>query len=318
MRNIYISVLFVAGMAITVSSSIAQSLLPNNQFIYNKYSLNPAYAGYEECFEGYFTSRQNWSGFENAPRTSIVSVNGPVCGGSGIGGYITNDQYGIFQNTRSMLTYGYHIKLGQNQKLHFGLSAGLLHSNINYSAISNRNNNNNNGNSVNDPVIFTDGRSDEWAFDAAFGIVYQYKNWNVGMAFPSILEVQVRNASNSMKFYASNIFNINKNLQIEPSIVVDMPDKNSVLFDISAVAVIQKQVRLGLQFSKWGTFGIAAGFLFNRYSLGYSYEFSTTGPLGNSSGSHEITLGVILGKSSKINNKIPFVKSGEPYNDWVE
>lgn len=312
MKNISLFILLMAIMVVAVNSTKAQPLLPNNQYLFNKYAMNTAFAGSGGCFEGYFSSRQNWSGFENAPRTQMLFLDAPLYNKSSLGGYLTNDKYGIFQNTHVMVSYGYYIKIGKLQKLYFGLAGGLLHKNIDYGSV-----NSNNHNGVMDPMLNNVGSNDTWNFDAAFGIVYQCREIKIGFAAPSIVDMQINNASNCYKFHASNLFTLSRSIQLEPTLVVDMPTKKSVVYCISAVATFKQQVKAGLIYRKNGDMGIMASFIINRFSIGYSYEFGPVGPLGNSGGSHDITIGVIIGKSSKINNNIPFFKPNNPYNQWV-
>ena len=56
----------------------AQQLPMQYQNMFNKYSLSPAYAGFNGNTEAFIGYRQNWLGMNGAPTQSIINVNGLI------------------------------------------------------------------------------------------------------------------------------------------------------------------------------------------------------------------------------------------------
>lgn len=316
----HLSLMLVFGIsALFAYKSAAQQLLQNNQYFVSKYTLNPAFTGSEESFESFLTYRQNWVGFSDAPTGEVITVNGPVFSTSGVGGLISIDQFGIFQNTRVNLSYAYHLKITENQKIHFGLNAGFLNNRIDFSAATNQN--------VIDPLIINYRTNEGTSGEAGFGMMYQFKRIYAGISIPNLLETKIRSEldngktvysnARSFRFHVSNTFNLSKDFQLEPIVIVVVPTNNRVFANISALCKYKQQIWAGLFYRDGNTAGVTAGLIYNRYSINYSYEFSSSGPLSQSSGTHEATIGIFIGKSSKIKNEIPFIKSNKPYNQWL-
>lgn len=136
--------LFFAFILLAVFSAANSQQLPlYSQYMMNSFLLNPAVAGNDGLTSFNLTAREQWLGFENAPRTVAISGqsrllrsspisrgrnvrNRPTLmsrsGNVGVGGYIFNDRNGIIDRTGIQGTYAYHIWMDQNQ-LSFGVSA---------------------------------------------------------------------------------------------------------------------------------------------------------------------------------------------------
>ncbi|GAI71448.1 unnamed protein product, partial [marine sediment metagenome] len=117
----------------------------------NGFLLNPAVAGSDGYTTFNLTAREQWVGFENAPRTHAFSIQTRILkksfilkgtpvkrrsfkpstkGRVGVGGYIFNDRNGLVNRTGIQLTYAYHIWLKETQ-LSFGLSGSAFQFRVN-------------------------------------------------------------------------------------------------------------------------------------------------------------------------------------------
>ncbi len=96
------------------------------QYFQNQYLFNPAMAGINPGLNVNLSLRKQWSSIPGAPFTQAVSAD-YLLNRAAFGINVYNDQSGLLRSTRAVATYAYHIPLGQdNQKLNFGLSAGVL------------------------------------------------------------------------------------------------------------------------------------------------------------------------------------------------
>lgn len=96
------------------------------QYFQNQYLFNPAMAGINDGLNINLSLRKQWSSIPGAPATQAASAEYLV-NRAAFGVNFYNDQSGLLRSTRAVATYAYHIPLGEeNQKLNFGLSAGVL------------------------------------------------------------------------------------------------------------------------------------------------------------------------------------------------
>src|SRR5690606_25126547 len=92
-----------------------------------QYILNPAVAGTEDDMSLYIGYRAQWAGFEDAPRTGIVSMHTKFKRNHGAGFYLLSDKTGPTLRTGAQLSYAYHLTLNSSgTKLGFGLAAQIF------------------------------------------------------------------------------------------------------------------------------------------------------------------------------------------------
>ncbi|HEY3389893.1 MAG TPA: PorP/SprF family type IX secretion system membrane protein, partial [Prolixibacteraceae bacterium] len=96
------------------------------QYMNNMLTIQPAYAGISGSLNVTGISRAQWVGFEGAPNTNSLTINGPVRRFNvGLGLTIVNDKWGPIRQNGVYVDYAYHVKLGQNQFLSLGVKGGF-------------------------------------------------------------------------------------------------------------------------------------------------------------------------------------------------
>ncbi|MGB2469326.1 MAG: PorP/SprF family type IX secretion system membrane protein, partial [Flavobacteriales bacterium] len=114
------------GWAATAS---AQFNGVRTQFLMTSLLDNPAAAGNSACLDLRMGGRNQWAGFDGAPRTSFASLSGRLGGGvtfaHGMGGFVVTDQVGPWSNTRLSLAYSTKVRLTNGARLSAGLAAGM-------------------------------------------------------------------------------------------------------------------------------------------------------------------------------------------------
>jgi len=106
----------------------AQQQLVFSNFMMTSYYYNPAIAGSKNVHEANISYRNQWVGFEGAPKSIVGSYHGSFKnrGKAGYGATIISDQVGLIQNTGFYLNYAQHFKLGDKIKLGFGVQPGFV------------------------------------------------------------------------------------------------------------------------------------------------------------------------------------------------
>ena len=282
-----------------VFTSAAQQILLSDQYLVNKYALTPAMAGHNNNFESFLSVRKSWIGIEGAPSLKTVSINGPLMKYSGIGATITSQEAGIFRTFSASFAYAHQLKFSGDQSLRLGLSAGFFENQIDLSAIKSQQ-------SASDPLAYQNQSQSGNTFDADFGMVYTMKKLSIGLVLPQIVETKIKDAANAQTLYTFKrhyilnvdyLYYIGRDFLLEPQALVRATAESPVFYEVAALAKYRQQFWLGGIYRKGNALAVIAGAsLYNNFAISYSYGFSG-GIQGSSSGTHEVTLGLYLGKN---------------------
>jgi type IX secretion system PorP/SprF family membrane protein len=148
------TLILVAMMASVMG--ISQQRPHYTQYILNNYILNPALSGIENYVDLKISTRDQWVGLNGAPKTSYLSVQGPIGKKDyrtsttsfeipgqnprgryywenytaaephhGIGMILMSDKTGSFNRFTANLSYAYHIGLTPTTNLSAGISGGI-------------------------------------------------------------------------------------------------------------------------------------------------------------------------------------------------
>ena len=96
------------------TASMAQQQPLHTMFMFNKLLVNPAYAGYHEhpCATAHV--REQWLGFEGAPKTQSLSIHGPLSSQRiGIGLNLQRRSIGVSSSTTIDGIYDYRLPMGE-------------------------------------------------------------------------------------------------------------------------------------------------------------------------------------------------------------
>jgi type IX secretion system PorP/SprF family membrane protein len=115
--------IILIGMSYGTLSGQQQSL--HTMFMYNKLLINPAYAGYHEHPCATAIVREQWLGFDGAPKTQSLSFHGPLSSQRiGIGFNLQRRSVGVSSTTTLDGIYDYRIPMG-NGTLSLGVQASV-------------------------------------------------------------------------------------------------------------------------------------------------------------------------------------------------
>ena len=160
-----------------------QKYFITNQYVYDLFLINPADAGNNNnciTFNGFY--QKQWFGVDLAPTTQLFSFQTPVMQNLGSGTYIFNDRNGNFKRMGLQQSLSAEVTLRENRNgftsLHFGLSAFLEQSSINYSNL--------NGGPGLDPIMNGAGESGS-AFNLNTGVMLEINNHHLGFAVSNLL-----------------------------------------------------------------------------------------------------------------------------------
>ena len=291
----------------------AQQLPLSNQYTINKFSLSPAYAGTGETFEIFGSYRNEWMNIPAAPESKIISANGVICKNMGLGGTIGTLSAGIFQDMTASISYAYHAKLSGAHTLSFGLGLGLFESRVNIAGAS----------AQADPVAANNANVHDMVMDASFGILYRYKTLHVALSVPRMLSSQIKDVKGNTVYTLAmqqgfNIgykYNINNDWAIDPIAKISMVKDASMFYEAAIPVIYRNKIWLSGAYKKTSmAFGLG-GMPYSNFIVNYAYDFSSKGIMGQSGGTHEITIGWRM--SVKKKSETPAHDSKKPYLDWI-
>lgn len=292
----------------------AQQLPLSNQYIVNKFSLSPAYAGINDAFEVFGDYKNEWINIPGAPEFKSVSANGKLNDKMGLGGTLSSFQAGLFQDLSASLSYAYHLEFGGIHKLSFGLSAGLLESRVNIAGASVQA----------DPIAIHNADVSSLVLDMGFGILYRMKTLHVGIGLPRLLNSQVKDISGNtvytlamqQGFNVGYLYQINDDWGIDPVARISMVKDIPMYYDLAVPVVYKKKIWLSPIYKKSYMAVALGGNPYSTFVVNYSYEFASSGIMGQSGGSHEIAIGWKLG-SGKRRGETPAPDAKKPYYEWL-
>ncbi|MBI3501594.1 MAG: PorP/SprF family type IX secretion system membrane protein [Bacteroidetes bacterium] len=306
--------LFASGFWLLASGGFAQQLPLSNQYTVNKFALSPAYAGTGDAFEIFGTYRKDWANVAAAPEYKVISANGMCCKNMGFGGMIASQKAGIFENLSASASYAYHAKLSGEHILSFGLSLGLLESHINLAGAAGQ---------MDDPVVLNNANVNSMVFDTGFGILYRFKNLHAGISLPRMLSSKIKNSEGTavytlaaqQQFNIGYKYSINKDWVIDPLVKVSMVKNVPAFYEVAIPVIYKNTIWVAPIYKKTSmAFGLG-GKPYDNFIAQYSYEFSSSGIMGQSGGTHEITIGWRMHAKKK--SEVPAPDKKKPYFDWI-
>ena len=295
----------LAAFTIAVAAK-AQDEAIFSHYLVNPMLINPAYAGFNDNVQIFGHMRNQWTGFQDAPKTYAVTIDLPMTEKVGLGGLILSEKFGALNRFRGQLNYAYRY-VGKGYKWSIGFSTEFHRSKLDASI------NDKNLNplvSLNDPLV-SERMKGLTFFDASFGATALIKEkFIVSASTPNLIRAQVGSDDLSTKqksflrqFILLGGYRIKKNqITFEPSLqlrkVFESPfevDVNlkAIAFEEKLIAAIQ--VRPGDS----GQVGLLVGTKQPSFSLFYSYNSSLATFKTYESNAHEVTLGIAFQKPDK-------------------
>ncbi|PBQ34748.1 hypothetical protein CNR22_24220 [Sphingobacteriaceae bacterium] len=279
---------------LSMGASFAQQQTLYTSYLMNQYIYNPAYAGVEDGTQFNLGYRNQYVGFDGAPKSYMFSGYGKFKKKPNMaaGGLIMTEKIGLLQRTSFYATYSYHLKINKKAAINFGLGAGGIQYKV---RVYDARPYDKDDNFLSNDVLRA------WSFDANAGFYFYTKNFFLGFSDQQMPATKIRwdntNGKNTTHFYAYTGYSIhfNKEWVLQPSVLVRSASPAPYQIEYNAKVIYDEMF--------WGGFSYrqnsSACFLFGckidkRYSFGYSYDMTITALNKYSSGSHEIVLSYLI------------------------
>lgn len=320
----FLTLMMFLGMA---TDTRGQQNVQFTQYIFNSMSVNPAYAGYKEELFGQLGMRSQWVNLEGAPQSGLLSLDGLIdlhgARKHGAGIQIMADALGPQVATSAYLNYAFRIQLNRldTERLSFGFGAGVTQYSLDGTKIVVL--------ESGDGVLPT-GKISSFTPDIRFGVYYHNAKWYAGVSIMDLLSdsgtdnlfrwdhttIDRIRRSRHLYVIAGFLVDLDESIALRPSLLYKDDMKGPPSLDLNAMFIFSDRVWLGggvrtgvSAFQRdykrlsgerlSGLNSVSAVmqvFATDRLRIGYSYDHMLSRLSGLQNGSHEVTLGITLGR----------------------
>ncbi|UPK68749.1 type IX secretion system membrane protein PorP/SprF [Chitinophaga filiformis] len=305
----------------------AQQDVQFSQYVFNGLSVNPAYAGYREELYLHSTYRQQWAGFQGAPQTGTVAMDGVTdvyTKRVGLGGQVTWDRLGPQESIALYGSYAYRIPMANDSRLSIGLGLGITQYAVDGSSRKYVD--------ADDPAL-TLGKQSTLVPDARFGIYYNTYRTFIGFSIMDLFSAYTggkmyfgngtlySTLRKSRHIYLSGgtVIYLNNDIKLKPSVMIKEDLKGPTNIDLNVFVLLQERLWLGASYragmNLWGKTALTSSvdpgtaisvmaevFVSDNMRLGYSYDLSTNGISRYQRGSHELSIGILFPHNKRVDN----------------
>ncbi|MCC7050663.1 MAG: type IX secretion system membrane protein PorP/SprF [Bacteroidia bacterium] len=284
--------IYIVVFLVWSSASKAQQTPQFSTYMFNHFSINPAYCGSKQTLNLNTVQRYQWLNFsDGAPRSQMVNVQySNKQRKVGLGLSLMNDQIGASQNQSALFTYAYHLKMPVG-RLAMGVRAGVQSLGVDFNKVH-----------YEDKAdTYTGTMVRRIAPTGDFGLYYYTSDFYTSLALNNMWGARLtsfRNAANFTRLYphlfftAGKAFVVNPDLIINPSIMVKKVQAAPLTIDLNCNFRIGERFWTGLSYREKSSVVILAQIgITDRLRFGYSYDIGVNG-IGTVSGAtHEFYLG---------------------------
>ncbi len=314
MKNIkskfYIIITAFVVISALHSFAYAQQEPHFTQYMFNRLSYNPGYAGSNGaiCVTGFF--REQWMGLKltdngqtsdaSKGETMNLSFDMPVKFlHGGIGATIISDKIGFYENTYVKLDYAYRFQLPTGN-LAIGIEAQMFNASLNTDKLvgADQFGKDDQVGTTKDPVL-SSLEKDDMLFDVGLGVYYQVPGKvYLGAATSKLLQTKSEKLKwNDRRFYyilAGYEWTMPEypSWRLLPSALLktDFASSSAYQVDVSMLAEYEHKIWGGLSYRLDDAIMILGGFSVKDFKVGLSYDIPTSRISTQGSGSFEIFL----------------------------
>jgi type IX secretion system PorP/SprF family membrane protein len=260
--------------------SFAQQQPQYGEYMFNQFALNPAYAGSRNVLQTSIHWRSQWDDmFPDAPKTSLLSVNGPIKNNKmALGVQLITDEIGPKSSVGALLTYAYRVKFNKSS-LAAGLRLGGYQYTFNFNKINYQ---------VQEPIWANAGSNNlqQTVPTADVGVFYNTSDMYVGLSFNQLIGgnaltyfdatgklVTFSKMKPHMYLASGKAFKLAHDLVLNPSIVVKKVAGAPMNFDLDVNILIDEHIWIGTVIREGYGIGVLAQVLINRHcKVGFSRD----------------------------------------------
>ena len=297
---------------LSTKNSEAQYIPHYSQYMMQPSIINPAAMGAYEGINGALLYRNQWTGLEGAPSTTVFDFNVPLIEkNSAFGLNFVDDRIGVTSNSQINLSYAYRFQLSRGNFLSLGLSGSMSLLRSRFSTVTTTD--------INDPMFQNDSPN-LYAPNFRFGAYYFSKDFFFGFAMPNLL-------NNTIGVGSNNILTANTNFEYEamhfffhsgyqkqigavklmPSFFIKQVSGAPMQIDLNMQTMFYDEIGVGVSYRSSNTIVAMANFRFAEF---FRFGYAFNGHLGSERQvgptSHEAILTYEMRAKRTARRSVPF------------
>ena len=286
------------------------------QFMYNKLMINPAYAGARSIPFATAIYRNQWMGFDGAPKSILASFNSPfITPRVGVGATISSYKIGLDNEFAATLAYSYDLIGRDDISVRAGIMGSIRSLSIDFA-------NAKPSNTGGDQSLDQDKNSSFYANVGAGLYATFFQQFYVGFSVPRMYSNNIginstpgiQSAKEFQHFYAmaGAILPVNTDIKLMPAVLVKYVKNAPVDVDLNVNVELKEKITAGLSYRVGGDGpGESMDLLVfwqahPQFGVGLAYDFTLSKVKDYTAGSIELMLQVDLkpagGKRKGITN----------------
>ena len=267
---------------------LSQQMPHYSLYMMNDVVVNPSFISTKKNNQVSLMVRDQWTGFEGAPKTQSISYYNVDHHKFGRGISIVNDVTGPISMLSGTLSGSYLIPIEDRNKLSLGASANILQYKIDNSNIVLEDD------GIIDPAMDGAVIDKVVGHSASLGVNYFSEKFNLGLAIINLInsDLNLSNTGvnnslvNHYYFNAGYNFSNLEDVVISPSIMLKKVGATNIQMDLNVNTSFNDVISLGFSYRTNDALVAMMGLNFANYTLAYSYDITTTKMNIPSYGSH--------------------------------
>ena len=277
---------------------VTAQLFPlSDHYTDNALVINPAYAGSHNALSAAVQYRDQWVGFRDAPKSSIVSLHAPLAGDRmGLGLMMVRNTYGIYRENSFMGSYAYRFGLNRG-RLALGLGFGLTSYRVSWDKLEATDDND---------MVLLNNSSTAVLPDFSLGVYYYTEKYYAGFSLPFFLShvldentgvYMLEDNSSEYNYILTGGYELKMGsvIRLLPAVLLKYNPFTKVQADLYAKLMLKERIGVGVGYrSSDVIMGMLQCRVNEQLKINYSYDFDTGSMGTNKNGSHEVVLGYVF------------------------
>lgn len=267
----------------------AQQEAQFTQFNDNTLFINPAYAGSREMLNFTAMHREQWVGFDGAPRSTTFSAHSPLRYESvGLGFTAVNDRVGPMNQTMIYADFSYTVRFSKKRKLSFGLKGGINMINLTTSSLVTTD--------QNDPKL-TQNTVNHINPNFGAGIYYHSPRFFIGASTPKFIEQSLDGTRPTnlerrhLYGIIGGIIPVSADWKLRPSGQIKMTAGAPISIDLSLAVIYADKLWLGTLYRHNAALGAYIQYqISNQFKIGIASDFGTQAMRNYNNGTFEVLM----------------------------
>jgi type IX secretion system PorP/SprF family membrane protein len=261
---------------------------------YSRINHNPASAGNSDAWDIFMVHRNQWTGFKNAPKTTMLNVHTSIDDfNSGLGLSVAYDTENPARSSiLGKVVYSYRINITQQSQLSFGLGVDVQNRSLDPNKLK--------------TVVPIDDqlgidKENRTSFGVDFGLEFLTERFVIGASVTNLGRQykNLTNFQNGTQYYAYAFykFPIRDGFDLSPTGTYVYGNTEHLL-EFGLTAFFNNNVWGGAVYRIDNAVCLMAGFKFSIFRVGYSFDYHTNDAQKFGS-THEVVLSIRIPKTER-------------------